>query len=170
VRKQEVTKKVIDRVAPAFSNAVGTVLLKIIGLTKVPDWKTSHIEGFYSTPTTNQKLGWLVRLERHTVRRAIKKLLHEGLITPSTSTRNSYIVNTDRISGFRSTYRASLAHVLGEKILNAVRMKFHRHPDRQPAAFASIHPLQDGKCKCEGSFCSHPTAENIEDEPVAVAA
>jgi len=130
LRKQELTKKVIDRVLPACAKSVGAVLLRLIAITKVPDWKTSNIDGRYSTPTTNEKLGWFLHLHRHTVRAALRTLLEKGLIVASTKERNSYTVNIEAVESFSSTYRDSLAHTLGETILNAVRMKFQRHPEK----------------------------------------
>lgn len=52
----------IDRVASGFPKSVGAVLLRLIAITKVPDWKTSQIDGLYSTPATNEKLGWFLHL------------------------------------------------------------------------------------------------------------
>lgn len=169
MRKQELTKKVIDRVLPEFAKSAGAVLLRLIAITKVPDWKTSDIDGRYSTPTTNEKLGWFLHLHRHTVRAALRTLLEKGLIVASTKERNSYTVNIETVEGFSSTYRDSLAHTLGETILNAVRMKFHRHPDKKKPTWASVHPLSRGKCTCTGSFCSYPAAENTEELPVVAA-
>jgi hypothetical protein len=166
LRKQELTKKVIDRVASEFPKSVGAVLLRLIAITKVPDWKTSDIDGRYSTTATKEKLGWFRHLHRHTVRAALRTLLKNGLIKASTKERNSYTVNTQVVEGFSSTYRESLAHTLGEKILNSVRMKFHRHPEKTTPRWASVHPE---KCTCTGSFCSHPSAENIEELPAVAA-
>jgi hypothetical protein len=168
LRKQELTKKIIDRVLPVCTKSAGAVLLRLIAITKVPCWKTSDIDGRYSPPTTNEKIGWFLHLHRHTVRAALRTLLDKGLITASTKERNSYTVNIETVESFSSTYRDSLAHTLGDAMLNAIRMKFHRHPDKTPK-WASVHPYPREKCTCTGSFCSHPDAENFEELPAIAA-
>ena len=132
MRKQEIRGKVLDRVPGRYPRSVVAVLAKIIDLTSVPDWKTSDIEGFSSKPKTDAELAFLTNLERHTVHRALKVLLHDGLINPSTRERNSYTVNPDQVLLLPSIYKSKRTRALEQKIYNAIRMKFARNPEKVP--------------------------------------
>jgi hypothetical protein len=132
-----------------------TVLGKIIDLTRVDDWKLGHVENFFSTPTPVTKLEFLTNLERHTVVRALKTLVRDGVINANPREKNSYSINPETIRAFASNYLTRRTRSLERKILNTVRMKFSRKKpeDQISPAWSSIHPEQ---CACVPHFCPHP--------------
>jgi hypothetical protein len=156
VRKQELRAKVLDRMPTRYSRGVVTVLVKIIDLTSVENWKTSDVEYFYSKPKTDMELAFLTNLARYTVHRAIKTLLHDGIIKPSTQERNSYSINPDEVLRIPSSYVARRTKELEEKIHNAVRMRFARW-NGLTGRFWEWGKTHPAKCACSGLFCSHPS-------------
>jgi hypothetical protein len=154
VRKQDLRAKVLDRMPTRYPRSVVTVLVKVIDLTSVDNWKVSDVENFSSKPKTESGFAFLTNLERHTVHRALKTLLHDGIIKPSTQERNSYSINTDEVLRIPSSYTARHTKDLEEKIQNAVRMRFTRWDGLTGGFFQwdATHPAQ---CACD-HFCSHP--------------
>jgi hypothetical protein len=160
MRKNEARVKVLDRFPSQYPKSVADVLVKIIDLIQVDDWRTSGIEGLYSPRKTYRALGFLVRSHAHTARRALNILLDGGFITESTETRNSFRVNTDQLLTLPSGYVTRRTAGLEEKIINTLRMQFTRNPEKTPR-WRSTHPAlkEDGtlSCKCEKYFCLHPS-------------
>jgi len=168
MRKQEARGKVLDRFPSQYPKSVADVLVKIIDLIKVEDWKTDGIDCLYSPPKNHRELGFLVRSHAHTVRRALNVLLKGGFIVESIETRNSYRVNADQLLTLPSGYVTRRTEGLEQKIVNTVRMQFTRNPEKTPR-WRSTHPAlkEDGNlnCQCEKPFCSHPSV--IADMPLA---
>jgi len=150
--KHDARKQILDRAVTRYPKSVVSVLAKIVDLTRVPDWRTSHVEEFSSVPTPGGKLAFLTNLDRRTVHRALKALASDGVIKPSTREKFSYNVNPEALRMFASKYLTTRTRSIETKILNSIRMKFTRTPDKK-AAWADVHPEQ---CKCEPHFCSHP--------------
>lgn len=155
MRKQELRTRVLDRMPTEYPRSVGDVLVKIIDLTNVENWKTDDVENFWSKPRTETQLAFLTRLDRHTVHRALKVLLQDGLIKPSTQERNSYRVEVDAVLRLRSRYADRHTKHMEEKIMNADRMRFSRWDGLTGTFFPwrAVHPVP---CTCAG-FCSHPS-------------
>jgi hypothetical protein len=164
VRKHEAKGKVLDRLHGRYSKSVVAVLKHIIELIKVEDWQTSGIEGLFSRPKSHAEMAFSTDLERHTVRRALRVLLQEQFIMASTETKNSYGVNTERLLSLPSNYVTRRTEALEQKIINTLRMRFKREPDREPS-FSSTHSTPDKngclRCKCEPHFCSYPTVTQL---------
>lgn len=168
MRKQEARGKVLDRFPSQYPKSVADVLVKIIDLIKVEDWKADGIEGLFSPAKNHRELGFLVRSHARTVRRALTILLKGGFIVESTETKNSYRVATDQLLTLPSGYVTRRTEGLEQKIVNTVRMQFTRNPEKTPR-WRSTHPALKGdgtlSCQCEKPFCSHPSV--IADMPVA---
>jgi predicted transcriptional regulator len=166
VRRHEAKGKVLDRLHGRYSKSVVAVLKHIIELIKVEDWQTSGIEGLFSRPKTHAEMAFSTDLERHTVRRALRVLLQENFIMPSTETKNSYSVNTERLLAVPSNYVTRRTEALEQKIVNTVRMRFKREPEKQPK-FASTHSAPDEtghlRCECVPHFCSHPSTFQLSE-------
>jgi len=155
--KHEVRRQVQDRAVTRYPKSVVTVLAKIIDLTRVDDWKLDHVENFFSTPTPLSKFAFLTNLDRKTVSRALKVLMHDGVIRADQRTKDSYSVSPETLKTFSSKYLTTRTRSLEQKILNTIRMKFTRRSFSEKALmpeWASIHPVQ---CACIPLFCSHPS-------------
>jgi len=155
MRKSEVRKLVLDRAVTRYSKGVIAVLSKIIDLIEVEDWKVDQIEGRYSKPATVSKMEFLTNFEWHTVRRAINRLLADGVIAQNPHAYDSYRVNVEVLSAMPSRFVANRGRNFERKVLKAVRMKFTRNPERNAQSWPEVHPAQ---CACVPPFCSHPSA------------
>lgn len=154
--KHEARKQVQDRASTRYPKSVVMVLAKLIDLTRVDDWKLDQVENFFSSPTSASKIGFLTNLERHTVNRALKVLMRDGVIRADQKTKDSYSINPETLKTFASKYLTTRTRTLEQKILNTIRMKFTRRGFPEKALtpeWASIHPVQ---CACLPLFCSHP--------------
>jgi hypothetical protein len=151
MQKHITRRRILDRAPTRYPKGVVTVLLKIVDLVSVDNWKTDHIENFYSKPKSLLQLGFLTNLERHTVKKALICLLHDHVLTQNPHADGSYKVNTEVIDSMESNYWNSHAKHLAQKILNAVRMRYTRNP-------AAVFPWREvhSQCLCVRPFCSHP--------------
>jgi hypothetical protein len=155
MRKQEVKKLVLDRAVTRYPKSVIGVLNKIIDLIEVEDWKVDEIDDRYSKATSVSRLEFLTNFEWHTVRRAIKTLLADGVIIKNPHAYDSYRVNVEVLQGMQSRFVANRFRNFERKVLKAVGMKFTRNPERSVKPWSDVHPEQ---CACVPPFCSHPEA------------
>jgi len=153
--KHDARKLVQDRATTRYPKSVVTVLGKIIDLTHVGDWREDHIEQFFSTPTTVSKLEFLTNLEWHTVSRALKILLRDGVIKAHPQVKDSFGLNPETLQSFASKFLTLRSRSLDRKVLKAVRMKFTRNPNREAQQY-DIHPV-GCPCVCVPYFCSQPS-------------
>lgn len=126
MRKQEVKGKVLDRFPSVYPKAIVAVMVKIVELIKLENWKTDNIEGRYSQPKDRTALGFLVNCDRKTVERALNVLLHDGFIEQSPANLDSYSVNTSRLFDLPSKFMSRREHAAAVKRENTNRMRITR--------------------------------------------
>ncbi len=126
MRKQEVKGKVLDRFPSVYPKSVVSVMVKIIELIKLDDWKRDSIEGKYSQPRDKTKLAFLVNYNRRSVERALEILLHDGFIEESPDTSDSYSVNTSRLFDLPSKFVSKKAAAEAARLKNSQRMRVDR--------------------------------------------
>ena len=126
MRKQEAKGKVLDRFPSMYPRAIVAVMVKIIELIKLGDWKREHIDGKYSQPKDKKQLGFLVNLSSKSITRALGVLLTERFIEQSPDNPNSYSVNTSRLLDLPSSFKSRRESAETEKRKNRDRMRIAR--------------------------------------------
>ena len=126
MRKQDVKRKVLDRFPSVYPAAVVAVMVRIIELIKVDDWKRDNIEGRYSQPKDKTALGFDVNKNRRTAERALRVLLDAGYIEQSPENPDSYSVNTSKLFDLPSTFVSRKEKAETAKRENRQRMRIAR--------------------------------------------
>jgi AraC-like DNA-binding protein len=166
--KHELRNRINDRATTHYSKGEVTVLKRILDATHVPDWKSSQVENCFSTPMSVTKWSFHTNLERHTVSRAIKKLLQECIICEHPVQKGAYNIMPEALLRLESKYSNSHSREIEQKILNAVRMRLRRrqaregedlnplrfkHPEHKPAMYEN-EVVMVPACACAAPFCS----------------
>jgi hypothetical protein len=161
--KFQARKKIRSKAPSQYSKAGVAVLLKLLDLLRMADWRHGSIEDVFSTPKNLSQMAALTNVNRRTVKRCVAVLVKDGVITPHVHTENSYRINIDELSGLEPRFIQERREGLLFRILNAWRMRFNRW-DGLSGRFHQwpiIHPAatKEGAltCACVG-FCSHPIA------------